>query len=79
MHRRIRVMVSLLSQQLLLGSAKAAAQQVSLDAAAWTSLAERGLVTVASAGAASSPAVIITITAAGRAAQLAAAGNEADP
>lgn len=64
-------MVSLLAQQLMLGSAKAAAQ-VSLNAAAWASLADRGLVTVTPSGANSSPAVIVTITAAGRAAQLAA-------
>jgi hypothetical protein len=64
-------MVSPLAQQLMLGSAKAAAQ-VSLNAAAWAPLADRGFVTVTPSGAKSSPAVIVTITAAGREAQLAA-------
>jgi hypothetical protein len=62
-------MTSLLS--LMLDSTRWA-PQVSLNSAAWTTLAGRGLVTVSPAARDASPTVIITITEAGRAAQLAA-------
>jgi hypothetical protein len=54
----------------MLGSARAA-PQISLDRAALTALAGRGLATVSPVAGDASPAVIIMITAAGRAAQLA--------
>jgi hypothetical protein len=65
-------MSSLLSQELMLGSARAV-PQVSLNPAAWTALASRGLITVSPAPNDASPAVIVTITEAGKAALLDAA------
>ncbi len=58
-----------ITQQLLLGSAKLG-PFTSADPAAWAALASRGLVTIASVDGNANPAVIITITEAGRAAQL---------
>ncbi len=65
-------MIGTIAQQLLLGSAKLG-PLASVNPAAWTALADRGLVTISPAGGDPNPAVIVTITEAGRAAQLAAA------
>jgi hypothetical protein len=68
-------MSSAIAQSLILGSAKMAVEQVSLNPAAWADLSERGLVTVERLSS-TSPAVIVTISEAGRAASLLAADVE---
>jgi len=62
-------MYSTLAQSLLLGSMRMSGEQISFDAVAWRSLADRGLVTVKPLGD-NSPAVVVTISAAGRNAAL---------
>ena len=65
-------MSSAIAQSLILGSARMAVEQLSLNPAAWAGLSERGLVTVERVSS-TSPAVIVTISDAGRAASLLAA------
>jgi hypothetical protein len=62
-------MLAIVAQSLLLGSAKLAPQLVSLNPAAWSPLSDRGLIDVQPL-AGTSPAVVVTISAAGRAASL---------
>jgi hypothetical protein len=62
-------MVASAAQSLMLGGAKMAVEQVSLDPAAWTALAARGFVTMEPLNA-HGPAVVVTISAEGRAANL---------
>ena len=67
-------MIGTIAQQLLLGSAKLG-PLASVNPAAWAALAGRGLVTISPVDGNANPAVIVTITEAGRLAQLAASGK----